>query len=98
MEKMSKEYKEAFNAELDKQNTPTKTLLTIKTRLKLSVSEDETGIELNDGYDYNVNGSIAELADALAKFAKELPKNGFGEKSDTYFVTLIGEYFNKLSE
>ena len=73
-----------------------KTLLVIKSRPKLSVAEDDSGMELNDGYEFDVNGAIPEIADGIAKFAKELPNNGFGENSDRAFITLITEYFNKL--
>lgn len=74
-----------------------KTLLVIKSRPKLSLSEDENGIELNDGYEFELNGAIPEVADAIAKFAAELPNNGLGPDSGSYFITLISEYYKKLS-
>lgn len=56
------------------------------------------GILLNDGYTYTVDGSIPELADAIAKFAIELPRNGFGERSDSTFIELIKNYYDKLKQ
>lgn len=74
------------------------TILTIARKPKLTVSDDETGMELNDGYDFTMDAALPEVADAIAKFAKELPNNGFGETSDTYFMHLVNEYFLKLKE
>lgn len=71
-----------------------KTILTIKTRPSLKATKK--GMTLNDGYDFDVNGALPEIADGIAKFAKELPKNGFGDHSDGYFITLINEYYKKL--
>lgn len=71
-----------------------KTILTIKT--KPSFKAGNKGLYLNDGYDFEVDGALPEIADGIAKFAKELPKNDFGEGSDSYFITLINEYFKKL--
>lgn len=76
------------------QSMTSKTILTIKTRPSLKVNKK--GLTLNDGYDFDVNGALPEIADGIAKFAKELPKNGFGDRSDGYFITLINEYFKKL--
>lgn len=65
-------------------------------RTKHSLTAKKKGVELNQGYEFDVDTSMPELADAIAKFAKELPKNGFGEDSDRYFITLIHQYFDKL--
>lgn len=71
-----------------------KNLLIIKTKLELDAKKK--GAELNLGYQYEVDGAIPEIADAIAKFAKELPKNNMGKDSDSYFITLINEYYKKL--
>jgi len=71
-----------------------KTILSIRT--KPIMKKSKKGLTLNDGYEFDVDGALPEIADGIAKFAKELPKNGFGEASDTYFITLIQEYFKKL--
>ena len=62
------------------------------------IDASKKGILLNDGYTYDVNGSIPEIADAIAKFAIELPKNGFGEQSDTMFIQLIRNYYDKIKQ
>ena len=71
-----------------------KTILVIKTRPVLKA--EKKGLNLNEGYEFEVNGAIPELADSIAKLAKELPANDFGQDSDKYFLTLIMEYFKKL--
>lgn len=88
--------KEKIEAAMNEGIKPRK-ILTIISKPKLSVSEDEKGVELNDGYDFEVNGALPELADGIAKFARELPNNGFGPDSGSYFITLIGEYYKRLS-
>ena len=65
-------------------------------RTKHDLKAVKKGVELNQGYEFDVNTSIPELADAIAKFAKELPNNGFGDGSDRYFITLISQYYSKL--
>ena len=72
------------------------TILEIITRPKVQITEDETGVEINEGYDFKVNGAIPQLADAIAKLAIELPKNGLGENSDTGFIVYINQFFDKL--
>lgn len=94
MEQNEKEQLEKLFNEDNKLNA--KTLLIIKSRPKLTVSEDDSGMELNDGYEFEVNGAIPEIADGIAKFAVALEQNDFGENSSTYFIKLINEYFNKL--
>ena len=71
-----------------------KTILVIKTRPILKV--ENKGATLNDGYYFEVNAAIPEIADGIAKFAKELPNQGCGKGSDRYFINLIGQYFDKL--
>lgn len=71
-----------------------KTILVIKTRPVFKA--EQKGLNLNEGYEFEVNGAIPELADSIAKLAKELPANDFGQDSDKYFLTLIMEYFKKL--
>lgn len=95
MEQNEKEQLEKLFNEDNQLNA--KTLLIIKSRPKLTVSEDDSGMELNDGYEFEVNGAIPEIADGIAKFAVVLEQNDFGENSSTYFIKLINEYFNKLT-
>lgn len=65
-------------------------------RTKHDLTACKKGVEINQGYEFDVNTSLPELADGIAKFAKELPKNGFGETSGRYFIQLISQYFDKL--
>ena len=95
MEQKEKDY---LNKLFDEDNRlKSKTIFVIEERPKLSVSDEDDGMELNDGYDYTVDSPLPELADAIAKFAIELPKQGFGDKSDEYFIHLLNEYFIRLS-
>ena len=71
-----------------------KTILVIKSKPILKI--ENKGASLNDGYEFEVNGALPEIADGIAKFAKELPNQGCGEGSDRYFINLIGQYFDKL--
>lgn len=90
--------KEYLNKLFDEDNQlKPETIFVIHRRPKLQVSDDEQGMELNEGYDYYLNSPLPELADAIAKFAVELPNQGMGEGSDKYFVQLINEYLNRLS-
>lgn len=77
-------------------NATVKTILVIKSRPRYEGSEE--GVELNDGYEFEANGALPEIADGIAKFAKELENNGFGENSGKYFVNLVNQYFDKLNE
>lgn len=69
-------------------------LLTIHVQEKLSV--DKKGLELNEGYQFEVNGALPELADGIAKLAIEMEKAGFGDKSGDYFLALVNEYYKRL--
>ena len=95
---MDEKVEELIKAFTEENGLKAKTLLTIKSKPSFSVNEEETGLELNDGYEFEVDGAVPEIADAIAKFAIELPNNGFGEDSDTYFITLISQYFEKLKQ
>lgn len=96
---MKKEEKEKLNKLFNEDNKlEAKTLLVIKSKPTLSVSDNDEGMELNEGYEFEVDGAIPEIADGIAKLAVELPKNGFGEGSDKMFIGLINNYFNLLTK
>lgn len=96
---MEKEIKDKLNKIFKEENKlQSKTLLVIKSKHILSVSDEDDGMELNDGYDFEVNGAIPEVADAIAKMAIELENNNFGKGSGRAFVSLIIEYYNRLIE
>jgi len=94
----NEEGKEQLDKMIEEAQVEGKLLFSVRTRPVLAVSDDETGVNINDGYDYTVDGAVPEIADAIAKFAVELPKNGFGEKSDSYFIVLIKQFYDKLIE
>ena len=73
-----------------------RTILVIKSRPLLAATED--GAELNEGYEFEVNAALPEIADGIVKLAMELENNGFGEGSNKLFIQLINEFFNKLNE
>jgi len=71
--------------------------------LKIDVIEQltpsEQGVELNEGYEFEVNGAIPQLADGIAKMAFEMDRDkDFGTKGGGAFIALIAEYYRKLSE
>lgn len=73
------------------------------TILKIDVIEqltpDEKGVELNEGYEFEVNGALPQLADGIAKMAYEMDKDQeFGTKGGGAFLALIAEYYKKLNE
>lgn len=94
---MEEEIKDKLNKMFNEDNQlQAKTILFIKSRPRLTVSDDDEGMELNDGYEFEVNGALPEIADSIAKLAFELDNQGFGEGSGEMFVSLILEYFKKL--
>ena len=78
---------------LNKEEFKGRTILTIKTKPITNVRHK--GVEINEGYEYELNGALPELAFGIANFAKELPNQGFGDGSDKEFIKLINLYFKK---
>jgi hypothetical protein len=91
------ENKEELKEFIKNNNLTAKTILVIASRPKLTETENDEGLELNEGYEFEVNAAIPELADGIAKLAYELEPNGFGEGSGGYFIQLINEYYKKLT-
>ena len=73
---MEKEELEQLKLQAENFEATPKTILTIKTMPKLEVVEDK-GVTINDGYAFEVNGALPEIADGIAKLAFEMPKNGW---------------------
>lgn len=92
---MNKQEKKNINKNFN-DNMKTETIFIIRRRPLLKVANNGKGMELNEGYDYELNSALPELADAIAKFAIELPKQGIGKDSDKYFIQLINNYFSRL--
>lgn len=76
--------------------TRTNTILNIKVVEKL-IPEEE-GVNLNEGYEYDVNGTIPQLADGIAKMAVEMDKQpDLGDKAGGAFLALVEQYYLKLN-
>lgn len=75
-----------------------KKIFEISSKEQFTTTDNKDGIELNEGYEFKVDGALPEIADGIAKFANELENNGFGQGSGTYFISLINNFYNKLKE
>jgi len=83
--------------EMKEVSTRTTTILTIEALEQLTPGEE--GVELNEGYQYEVKGSIPQLADAIAKLAHEMDKDkDMGTKGGGAFLALIAQYYKTLDE
>lgn len=73
------------------------TILKIEVLEKLESEKD--GVELNEGYQFEVDGPIPQLADAIAKMAFEMDKEEtLGNKGGGAFLALVAEYYKNLTE
>ena len=73
----------------------TKTILEVKVIEKLTPEDD--GVDLNEGYEYNLNGSIPQVADGLAKMFIEMDKQtDMGQDAGGAVLNLIQQYYLKL--
>lgn len=73
------------------------TILEIQAVEKLKPEKD--GIELNEGYNYTMNGSIPQVADGIAKMAIEMDKlEEMGSNAGKGFIILIEQYYKKATE
>ena len=71
-------------------------VLNIKVIEKLT--PDDEGVNLNEGYEYDVNGTIPQLADGIAKMAIEMDKQpDLGDKAGGAFLALVEQYYLKLN-
>lgn len=57
----------------------------------------EEGVELTEGYTYDVHGSIPQLADSIAKLAIEFDKE-FGDGAGSAFLALMHQYYETNKE
>lgn len=68
----------------------------LEIRVLELLKPEKEGVELNEGYEYEINGSIPQLADGIAKMLIQMDKDkDFGKKGGNAFLTLITEYYNK---
>ncbi len=74
-------------------NVKKTSILTMEALVELNSEKD--GMTVNEGYEYEVNGSIPQLADGIAKLAIEIDKQveEFGENGGKLFLGLIMEYY-----
>lgn len=73
--------------------TRAKVILEVKA-LEL-LDEVDDGIELNEGYEFTVNGSIPQIADGIAKLALAMNEQvDMGKNAGEAFLSLILEYYN----
>ena len=65
-----------------------------------TLTPTEEGVELNEGYKYEVDGTLPQLADSIAKLAIELDKEPetFSDNAGGLFVSLIVQFYDKLKE
>lgn len=87
---MDKSVDEIVDEAIAKESKRTKTILVVKSLEVLEPKEE--GMELNVGYEFEVDGPLPEVADGIAKMAKELDKMQ-GENAGAYFVELIRQFY-----
>lgn len=101
------EFKEDYNnkvAQLNKQieeaSVRTHEILVIKRKRSFDPAEnDDSKVELNEGYEFKVDAAIPEIADGIAKMAIEMDKMPELDKdSGMMFLTLIAQFYKKLKE
>ena len=83
---MDKSVDEIVEETIEKESKRTKTILVVRSLEQLNPTKK--GLELNVGYEFEVDGPLPEVADGIAKMAKELDKMQ-GESAGAYFVELI---------
>lgn len=81
---------EVVEETIEKEGKRTKTLLVVRSLEVLKPQEE--GVELNVGYEFDVDGPLPEVADGIAKMAKELDKIQ-GENAGAYFIELIRQFY-----
>ena len=83
---------------IDEASIRTHNILVVKRRRSFDVkSDDDSKVELNEGYDFEVDAPIAEIADGLAKMAIEMDKmTELGEEAGGAFIQLVAEFYKKL--
>lgn len=76
-----------------------RTSVILEIKVVESLERVEEGYDLNEGYEYEVSGSIPQLADGIAKMIHEMDKDEqFGDLGGQAFLELINQYYYKLKE
>lgn len=89
---MDKSVDEIVEETIEKESKRTKTILVVRSLEQLNPTKK--GLELNVGYEFEVDGPLPEVADGIAKMAKELDKMQ-GENAGAYFIELICQFYKK---
>lgn len=76
-----------------------------RNKLILQVEAKETlipgneGVFLNEGYSYELDGSIPQIADSIAKLAIQLDLDTtLGDNAGQMFINLIEQYYIKTTQ
>lgn len=89
---MGKSVDEIVEETIEKESKRTKTILVIRSLEQLNPTKK--GLELNVGYEFDVDGPLPEVADGIAKMAKELDKMQ-PNNAGAYFIELINQFYKK---
>lgn len=89
---MDKSVDEIVEETIEKESKRTKTILVVKSLEQLNPTKK--GLELNVGYEFEVDGPLPEVADGIAKMAKELDKMQ-PDNAGAYFIELIRQFYEK---
>lgn len=89
---MDKSVDKIVEETIEKESKRTKTILVVRSLEQLNPTKK--GLELNVGYEFDVDGPLPEVADGIAKMAKELDKMQ-GENAGAYFIELICQFYKK---
>lgn len=84
-------------AELKKIEEVKRTRLILEIKAVESLSPEEEGMVLNEGYEYRLDGAVPQIADGIAKLAMEMDKDtDMGDKAGGAFIALIQQYYDML--
>lgn len=89
---MDKSVDEIVEETIEKESKRTKTILVVRSLEQLNPTKK--GLELNVGYEFDVDGPLPEVADGIAKMAKELDKMQ-PNNAGAYFIELINQFYKK---
>jgi len=80
-------------------NDVTRSVVILKIEAIEILSEESSGVELNEGYRFEVRGTLPQVADGIAKMAIEMDYDkDFGDNGGGVFLELINQYYKVLKE
>lgn len=88
------------STDLKKTGPVTRKLQILKITALEILDPSEAGVELNEGYEFEVNGAIPQLADGIAKMLFEMDRDieSFGSDAGGAFLALIQQYYEMLKK